>query len=365
MTAGIQKRRREWFGGIVYSENPGFAMHVDHAMADSLGIPPAEGLVEGLYSAPLDAHIAVTTRCNRKCRECYALNRDEPGVDLPPEQGRAIIDRLAAMDVFTVAFGGGEPFLYPHLFELASHARLRNIVPNITTNGSLIERDTADRCRIFGSVHVSCHRARDLEALSVPVRLLSAVGVTPGLNMLVTSESFDDLPEVFRWAGRQGIGRVLLLRFKLTANNPESSPLLLSAGQLRQLPAIVRRLSRRHGILPLFDCSLFPTLTGYRWAARKRLEYFDVEGCRGGNKFLAVTVSGDFKPCSFWPTTFGRAADLDRTTWAANPRLNEFRRQREHAACDACSQVNLCNGGCRLMPVEHCGCPLPRAADRS
>jgi len=60
----IHKTRREWFGGVVYSENPGFTAFVGSRRADSLGIALQDDLSEGLFSAPLDVHMSVTNRCN-------------------------------------------------------------------------------------------------------------------------------------------------------------------------------------------------------------------------------------------------------------------------------------------------------------
>ena len=71
------------------------------------------------------------------------------------EDFRRAVDLLAEMGVFHMALGGGEALERPDFFELASYVRSRGIVPNLTTNGLLLTRETAAKCGIFGQVNVS------------------------------------------------------------------------------------------------------------------------------------------------------------------------------------------------------------------
>lgn len=347
------KKRREWFGGLVYSENPGFTAFVDSRRADRLGIPSSNNLNEGLFSAPLDVHMSITNRCNLRCRGCYALRDDEPVKDMPLDFAQAIIDRLSDMDVFTIALGGGEPFLHPQLFDIATYSRRAGIVPNVTTNGLLIDADTARKCRVFGSVHVSCHHPSELPRLEEPVRLLKRSGIDVGINVLVSSATFDELPRLWSWCATQGISRVLMLKFKLTENNHECQDMVLSSAQEQSVPSIIRRLSRRHTIMPVLDCSFFPALA-YTIPDRSALEFFDVNGCVGGNGILAVTTDGQFKPCSFCRTTYGDARQLSFNVWKESRALEEFRQRRIHPGCNACAYRDLCNGGCRISETQWC-----------
>jgi radical SAM protein with 4Fe4S-binding SPASM domain len=349
----LVKKRREWFGGVVYSENPGFTAFVDSRCADRLGIPSSCNLTDGLFSAPLDVHLSITNRCNLLCRGCYARSDDEPIKDMPLDLAQEIIDRLSDMDVFTVALGGGEPFLHPQLFDIAAYARGADIVPNVTTNGLLIDANTAAKCRVFGSVHVSCHHPAELARLAEPVRLLKCAGMDVGMNVLISSATFDELPLIWSWCAREGISRVLMLKFKLTENNHECQDMVLSSAQEQSLLALMRRLSRRHSIMPMLDCSFFPALA-YTLPDRSDLEFFDVNGCVGGNSILAVTMDGQFKPCSFCRTTYGDACQLSRNVWKESRELEEFRHWRFHSGCEVCTYGDLCNGGCRISETQCC-----------
>lgn len=349
----LSKQRREWFGGLVYSENPGFTAFVDSRRADKLGIPSACNLTEGLFSAPLDVHMSITNRCNLRCRGCYTQRADDPVKDMPLDLAAAIIARLSDMDVFTVALGGGEPFLHPQLFDIAAHARRAGVVPNVTTNGMLMDAERAKRCRVFGSVHVSCHCAAEMPRLVEPVRLLKRAGIDLGLNVLVSNRTYAELPRIWDWCARQRISRLLLLKFKMTTVNRDCQDMALSEDQEQGLLPLIRQLSRRHAVMPMLDCSFFQALA-YSRPDRKDLEFFDVNGCLGGNAILAVTIDGQFKPCSFCQTTCGDMLAMNRTLWEQNKGLSDFRHRRLRAACDTCAYVDLCNGGCRVSETECC-----------
>lgn len=349
----IRKMRREWFGGVVYSENPGFTAFVDGRAADELGMAPAGGLEEGLFSAPLDVHLSLTTRCTLRCRGCYAIGRDEPGRDMPVDLARAILDRLAAMNVFAVAIGGGEPLLHPHLFDVAAWCRQREMVPNLTTNGLAVDAAVAAACRVFGSVHVSCHEPAEIGRLEEPIRRLKAAGVDVGLNVLVSAPTYDGLPRIWAWCARQGLSRILVLKFKVSGCNRACADMALDPSQEQALIPLVRRLARRYGIMPMLDCSLFPALARSR-PKRRDLEFFDVRGCVGGRAILAVTADGRFKPCSFCETPCGDALGLTRETWMRNEGLAAFRRVRGEGLCEGCGYGDLCMGGCRVAPTPWC-----------
>ena len=128
--------RYESFGGIAQLGGrfgwPQALVFVDRDRARALGHDsPPSGLWDGEQpasdssaplSAPLEAHLQLTNRCDAGCATCYTGaspkgTRGEWGL---PEWCAAI-DELAAAGVFHVALGGGESATLPWLGELLSH----------------------------------------------------------------------------------------------------------------------------------------------------------------------------------------------------------------------------------------------------
>lgn len=81
----------------------------------------------------------ITDECNLKCSMCgYARNRmSEQAIleGLRVDEWKRVVDELADLGVMYISILGGEPLLYPGLFEVLEHIRKRGIQSGITTNG--------------------------------------------------------------------------------------------------------------------------------------------------------------------------------------------------------------------------------------
>lgn len=346
----IVKTRREYFGGVIFFEKPGFVGYVNNPMADSLGIRknPSAVYKENVFSAPLDAHFAVTTRCNMYCRGCYNTARGDLAEDIDFEKAKRIIDNLSKLGVLSVSFGGGEPTLYPNIIELAEYARSRRILPNMTTNGLTMTAEFAKKCKVFGNVHFSIHKPSDVETAFNAAKIFKKqTGKKAGLNVLITTEMLPILENTVKNAPRSDFNKILFLRYKETAKNAGVHG--LNADDLMQSALLkIKKLSVRTGMMFLYDCSALQEIAAMGLIKPKLLYKADANGCMGGNAYIAIDVHGRFKPCSFWNETFGDAETLSFETWQSNEKLQEFRNFRKSAKCSQCGYFSVCNGGCRL-----------------
>jgi radical SAM protein with 4Fe4S-binding SPASM domain len=347
----IIKTRREYFGGIIFRERPAFVAYVNKEYANTYQIPETEGaiLCDGVFTAPLDAHFAITTRCNMFCRGCYNTKKADAQKDVSFDMAKAVIDKLSELGVFSLSFGGGEPTLHPQIFEIAAYARAKSILPNMTTNGLSMTRTFAEKCSVFGNVHFSIHKLRDMDHIFNATRdYRAATGNKPGINLLLTTETLPKLEEILDSAQKSGVKRVLLLRYKETAKNSEVHGLNTDM-ELNRLPARLKSLKMIHKQLMLLsDCSLFEILAEHGFSDINTYRKYDNNGCLGGNAYIAIDVNGMYKPCSFWHEPFGDILGLSFDEWINNPKLNKFRGTRKYASCFNCEYEQLCNGGCRV-----------------
>jgi len=105
--------RAESFGAIVAMQRPPALAYVDQEMARRLGLrdsPLWRGRSHSFLSAPTEVHLSITNACPLRCEHCYV----GAGTPLPGEltgaDVRRVLEALAGMGVFHIAFGGGEPF---------------------------------------------------------------------------------------------------------------------------------------------------------------------------------------------------------------------------------------------------------------
>ena len=92
--------------------------------------------------------------------------------ELTTEQCKAVLDDLAEFKVPAVLFSGGEPLVRPDLFELAAYARSQELHVVLSTNGTLIDREMAQRFKDleFAYVGISLDQRDPGDARRVPRR---------------------------------------------------------------------------------------------------------------------------------------------------------------------------------------------------
>jgi len=157
--------RAERFGAIAELVRPRALVFVDRAFARRLGVesegwkadPAGDGALGARpLSAPIEAHLQLTNRCDAGCQGCYtgATPHGAPGEWGPVEWKRAI-DHLAARGVFHLALGGGESAILRWLGEVAAHARARGVTPNLTTSGLAGLDALVSIAHLFGQINVS------------------------------------------------------------------------------------------------------------------------------------------------------------------------------------------------------------------
>lgn len=163
-----------------------------------------------------------TRTCNLNCRHCYmeADNAHHQG-ELTTDEAKKFIDDLAAYRVPALLFSGGEPLMRPDFFALAEYARSKGVRPTLSTNGTLINRETAQRIKDVGVTYVGISldglaevndrfrgKAGAYELAMAGIRNCVAVGQRVGLRFTINSHNLTQLDNIFDFIQREEIDRV-------------------------------------------------------------------------------------------------------------------------------------------------------------
>lgn len=164
----------------------------------------------------------LTRTCNLKCIHCYT---DSEAVKYPDElstdQCKAVLDDLAGFGVPAVLFSGGEPLVRPDLFELAEYGRSRHLHVVLSTNGTLIDRATAERFAQlrFAYIGISLDSASPevhdefrgvqgaFDRTMRGFRHCVEVGQKVGLRLTLTRHTAQDIGRIFDFLEKEGIDR--------------------------------------------------------------------------------------------------------------------------------------------------------------
>lgn len=96
-------------------------------------------------AGPLKVQWDILYRCNSRCVTCDRWKAAEGDSNMPLERELQVIDELAKLGTFSLAFSGGEPFLRKDIFTLFRHAALRGLTTSVNTNGLLINKEVAEK----------------------------------------------------------------------------------------------------------------------------------------------------------------------------------------------------------------------------
>ena len=366
--------RAERFGAIAEMDRPRALLFVDRALARRLGVereswradPEGDGDLGGApLSAPIEAHLQLTNRCDAGCQGCYtgATPAGAPG-EWGPEEWKRAIDHLADRGVFHLALGGGESAILPWLGEIAAHARARGVVPNLTTSGLAGLDELLPIAHLFGQINVSIDglgpsyaAVRGMDGFAAADRALRRLRDRKreiGINVVVTRLNFSELDEIIAYARRRRLNEVELLRFKPAGRGTATyRHLVCSDAQHRAFWPRVARAARRHRVRVRIDCSYTPMLVHHR-PPRRLLEELAVYGCIAGDFLVGARASGAMSGCSFAPVAPGRPR-LDQLGdyWDQEGAFGPFRRwQDADEPCRSCEYLSLCRGGCKAVSLH-------------
>jgi 12,18-didecarboxysiroheme deacetylase len=198
-------------------------------------VEPSDALRYGRHSAQLPSHLLqfsadkrpvvvwnITRRCNLRCVHCYAQADNAAfSEELTLDEGKALMDDLAAFGVPVLLFSGGEPLARPDLPELAAYAVSKGMRAVISTNGTLIDARMARTLKEIGLSYVGIS-LDGMEAVNdrfrgVPgayrkalegIRNCRESGIKVGLRFTINRFNVEEIPAIFDLLEAEAIPRV-------------------------------------------------------------------------------------------------------------------------------------------------------------
>lgn len=201
-----------------------------------------------------------TTRtCNLKCVHCYTDSEGKKyGGELSTEEGKALIDDLASFQIPALLFSGGEPLMRKDLFELAEHAVSLGVRPTLSTNGTLITLDVAQRIKDLGFTYVGVSldgigeindtfRGKEgaFEKAMAGFRNLKQVSQRVGLRLTLTRHNYQDLHGIFDFIENEEIDRACFYHLVYSGRGKESDDLTHEESR-KALDTILQRTKDMH-----------------------------------------------------------------------------------------------------------------------
>lgn len=167
---------------------------------------------------PLSVLLEVTHRCNLKCCHCY-LPATKGEEEMSTEEIKGVLDQLAAAKCLVLTISGGEILIRDDVFEIANYAVERNFALRLFTNGTMINKQTADAIEKLHpfSVDISIYGANEAThdgitgvdgsfARSImAIRLLGKRGVRTVLKCILLKQNLGQYKDIISLAEELGV----------------------------------------------------------------------------------------------------------------------------------------------------------------
>lgn len=316
----------------------------------------------------------VTPECNLACAHCYASGRNGADSVLNGDEARRVIDDLADWKVPVLLFSGGEPFCRPDIRELSEYAKSRGLRVTFSTNGTLIDDDTADWLAALGAgyvgisidgteaIHDGFRRRRGAYAASVAaIRRLVARGVKVGLRVTMTRLNVAAIPSIFDMMRIENVPRVCFYHLVYTGRGQSLIADDLSAVERRAaIDTIVAETERAFASgRPVEVLTVDNHCDGpYLYMKRPSKRVMELLSLNGGNSsgqgIACISWDGTVYPDQFWrdhPVGNVRERPFSEI-WGApseDSLLAAMRRKKElvKGRCRSCRWLNVCGGNFR------------------
>jgi radical SAM protein with 4Fe4S-binding SPASM domain len=328
----------------------------------------------------------ITGKCNLKCVHCYAdadVKGDESEgnqKELSTEEIYALIDDLARIKIPVLLFSGGEPLIRPDIFELAKYAKRKGINCALSTNGTLITPEVAEKLKeSFTYVGVSID---GLEPTNDEFRgargafkrafegLLNAkdAGILTGIRFTVTKYNLKDIPRIIDLLAANDVPRFCL--YHLVPSGRADFKDDIGLKERRNLVEyLIKKSLELHDegfkteILtvdnPADGVYTYLKIREYDSdLAESVLEFLRYRGGDGsGDKIADIDMYGFVHPNQFWwDYSAGNIRENKFSDIWLNPEdelLKQLRRKQDflRGKCSICSFKNIC-GGFRLRALR-------------
>ena len=334
----------------------------------------------------------LTGRCNLDCVHCY--NRSGPdksnSEELSTTEALAFIDDCAALKVPVILLSGGEPLIREDIWELAQYASRLGIKTALSSNGTLITRETAKKIHDAGIGYVGISldgasaqthdrfRGTDgaFDRATQAFHNCREEGIRCGVRVTITRDTIAELDDLITLSLRLSASRFCVYWLVPSGRGSDSyQELQLDEQQVRDVlltlhrraeetdPAVMEFLTVD---APQDAVLLLDTMEkrGSQDLDEARTLISSMKGgCSAGIRVANISPEGDVYPCQFAQIPRFRVGSIREKRLSElwndpeNPVLALFRDKKERLTgrCKSCQYLDLCGGGCRIRAYHETG----------
>lgn len=321
-----------------------------------------------------------TSACNLSCAHCYAHSgTGRNNSELTTEEGKMLIGQLADFGCPVILFSGGEPLIRKDFYELAEFAVSKGLRAVISTNGTLIDADTAKQLKNSGLAYAGIsidgmagthdkfrNRQGAFQEALTGIRNCRQAGLKVGLRCTINTANAAEIPGIFDLALKENISRICFYHLVCSGRGSEIRPSMLSREQTRRaVDEIIDYTAGLHSaghkmeVLTVDNIADGPYL--YLRMLREKhpgaeLAFELLKRNGGGNSGVSIAAvgwNGEVYPDQFWRNhSLGNIRERafgEIWTDLTSPFMNKLKEKSKYlkGRCRQCRFLELCGGNFR------------------
>jgi len=354
---------------------------------------PSDVLRYGRASGKLPSHLLqfsedkrpvvvwnITRRCNLKCVHCYSTSQNIRYDDeLTTEEGKNLLSDLAAFGCPVILFSGGEPTIRQDLPELAQFAVDHGMRAVISTNGTLLTKETVNIFKKIGLSYIGISldgmrkihdRFRGVSgAFDMTlrgIRICRDAGIKVGIRFTMHKSNASDISAVFDLIEHENIPRACFYHLVYSGRGSKLIDADLSHEDTRKTIDLILGRTRKlfnmghpKEILTVDNHADGPYLylKIQQENPERAKEVMELLRMNGGNSsgtgIGCVSWNGDVHPDQFWRNTaLGNVrtrpfSDIWMDT--SNELMRRLKNKKKFITgrCSTCRWLDICGGNFR------------------
>jgi radical SAM protein with 4Fe4S-binding SPASM domain len=323
----------------------------------------------------LNPHVVweMTNECNLKCIHCHTSGGETSSDELTQEEGRALINQVASLDIRTFVFSGGEPLLREDLFDLIAYARWKRLNVFVATNGTLITKQTAKLLRKYNvgavigldgmnpEIHDSVRGAKGVfDEVVEGINNCVSENIYLHLNIFVSKLNFNEVERIIDYGNGRGVFSYFIYNFVPMGRGEKIKNQSLEGDDFKALLDLI--LHKQHQAKSIIIPVASPEYWAYMLQKRnihdeKVINFLSrfLGGCLAGKGFMYIKPNGDVWACPFIPVSTGNVRREEIHDIYENLQKVPLSCAKHNTDCKNCKYEPIC-GGCktRIDSKERC-----------
>ena len=334
---------------------------------------------------PSDVIWNITNRCNLLCDHCYmAADAHTRPNELTDEETLALVDQMCERKLPALFLSGGEPMMRSNFWEILEKARGCGIRVTVSTNCTLITRESAKRLKSDGvdwiatslygpdefhdaMVGVPGTRKRVVEAIKV----LREEGVGVAIKTAISKATWPYIYDLIQEARDLDVGLIYFCDLITAGRSEGEDDGRITAEQWRELADYIvddivagqeagaKGLEWDIGAMPSFIPYVAERLIERGVDVSNGLERLKiVSACPVGKGHMNINSEGGIMPCQFaqdW--TIGNVREMPLQEAVAELYKLDVQESKGVCAPEACEYSRICRG-CRAKAWQRTGDPM-------